>query len=59
MKHLPSNFPDLKFLSKTVHGLMECHPDVAISKIVDYVNSWSGIAGKLNEHDIISLKHSA
>lgn len=48
MKHLASNFPDLRFLSKIVHGLMECHPDVTISMIVDYVNSWPGIAGKLS-----------
>ncbi len=31
MKHLASNFPDLGFLSRVVHGLMECHPDVPIA----------------------------
>lgn len=59
MKHLSSNFPDLKFLSKIVHGLMECHPDVTIANIVGYVNSWPGVAGKLSEFDIISVKNSA
>jgi len=56
MKHLASNFPDLGFLSRIVHGLMECHPDVPIANIVNYVNSWPGVAGKLSENDIISVK---
>lgn len=59
MKHLVCNFPDLKFLSRIVHGLMECHPDVPITSILDYVNLWPGVAGKLSELEISSMKQSA
>jgi hypothetical protein len=59
MKHLVCNYPDLKFLSKIVHGLMECHPDVPVARIIDYINSWPGVAGKLSESEITSMKQSA
>jgi len=59
MKHLASNFPDLKYLSRIVHGLMECYPDVSIDNILDYINSWPGVAGKLSELEISSMKSSA
>lgn len=59
MKHLVCNYPDLKYLSRIVHGLMECYPDVPIYSILDYVNSWPGVAGKLSELELSSMKHSA
>jgi len=59
MKHLVCNYPDLKYLSKIVHGLMECHPTVPIIALIEYVNSWPGVAGKLSELEITSMKQSA
>ena len=56
MKHLVCNYPDIKYLSKIVHGLMECYPDIPISTIVAHVNSWPGVAGKLSENEIMSIK---
>jgi hypothetical protein len=59
MKHLVCNYPDIKYLSKIVHGLMECYPEIPISTIVAHVNSWPGVAGKLSENEITSIKQSA
>jgi hypothetical protein len=38
---------------------MECHPDVPVTRIIDYINSWPGVAGKLSESEITSMKQSA
>lgn len=59
MKHLQSNFPDLDYLSRIAHGLLECHPEVPISVILTYINSWPGVAGKLSPCHIISVKQTA
>ena len=59
MKHLGTNYPDLAYLSKIVAGLIECHPGVPTSNIMDYVNSWPGICGKLTQDVLCSVKQSA
>ena len=38
---------------------MECYPDTPITNIVSYINEWPGVAGKLSETNLISVKHSA
>ena len=59
MKYLGSFYPDLAYLSRIVHGIMECHPNVPLDRIMDYVNSWPGICGKLTNAVIFSVKQSA
>ena len=59
MKYLGAFFPDLLYLSRIVHGVMECHPNVHLNLIMDYVNSWPGICGKLSNAVIRSVKQSA
>ena len=59
MKHLVSNAPNLGFLSNVVRALMECYPDTKLVHILEYVNSWPGICGKLSESDLQLVRHSA
>ena len=59
MKYLGAFYPDLIYLSRIVHGVMECHPNVHLNLIMDYVNSWPGICGKLSNAVIRSVKQSA
>lgn len=59
MKYIGSFYPDLAYLSRTVHGIMECHPNVPLDRIINYVNSWPGICGKLTNSVIFEIKQSA
>lgn len=59
MFHLRSNQPDLQYLSNIVHGLKESFPQFSVSDIVNFVNTWVGIRGKLTEDTLQSVKVSA
>ena len=59
LKHLPTNYPNLKYLSKILHGLVESFPEYSIDHMLQYINSWPGISGKMTQQSLRSVKHSA
>jgi hypothetical protein len=59
MKHLGSHYPVFDLLANVLHGLMETFPNVSQDFMMNYINSWPGIAGKLTESVIKNVRRSA
>lgn len=59
MKHLQTNHPNSTYLQNILQGLLECFPDIPCSLLMDYINQWPGIAGKLSANKIENVKESA
>jgi hypothetical protein len=49
MKHIKGTNPNLTDLTQVIRALFEAFPEKPVDKIMNYVNSWSGICGKLSD----------
>lgn len=59
MKHLQTNYPNGTYLQNILHGLMEAFPEIPCDLLMENINQWPGIAGKLSLNTIENVKESA